>query len=817
MARNGSRARFAPGGVAVWGGGGWFGLRLVGVGLGGSLSAVGPVVPVARGNRVSFVRRGVREWYANGPLGLEQGFVVARPVGGGGGVLRLSMALSGDLRASLSAGGGGLLFARAGRGVLAYRDLVAVDARGRGLRAWLVLGRGRVEIRVAVSGAAFPVRIDPLAQRAKLTASDGAVDDRLGFSVAVSADGSTVVAGAPDATVGANPFQGAAYVFVKPKGGWSSGQETAKLTASDGAAYDVLGSSVAVSADGSTVLAGRPVAPSSGPTVQGAAYVFVKPRGGWSSGQETAKLTASDGAENDKLGDSVGVSADGSTVLAGAPYATVGANTFQGAAYVFVKPTGGWSSGQETAKLTASDGAGNDKLGDSVGVSADGSTVVASAPYATVGANTWQGAAYVFVKPKGGWSSGQETAKLTASDGAERDNLGYSVGVSADGSTVVAGAPYATVGANTWQGAAYVFVKPMGGWSSGQETAKLTASDGARTDELGDSVGVSADGSTVIAGAGGATVDGNAYQGAAYVFVRPSGGWSSGQETAKLISDGAVNEFLGLSVAVSADGSTVVAGARGATVDGNGFQGVAYVFGMLASPSVSVIVPSSATAGSAVSASSVSAVLSGGASPSGTITFKVFGPQPTAPTSCGSGGITVGSASVSGNRTFHPSAGFTPGSAGDYWWYASYDGDANNHKANSPCGTSMAETVVAPASPSVSVSAPTAGRWAQSIAPRRYRGCCRVALRRRGRSPSRCSGRSPPRRRHVARAGSRWGARACRATGPFIHPPGSRPAAPATTGGTPATTAMPTTTRRTRRVGRRWPRRWLPRRRRLCR
>ena len=113
-----------------------------------------------------------------------------------------------------------------------------------------------------------------------------------------------------------------------------------------------------------------------------------------------------------------------------------------------------------------------------------------------------------------------------------------------------------------------------------------------------------------------------------------------------------------------------------------------------ASPSVSVSAPNG-TVGNSIAPSSISGVLSGGASPSGTITFKVFGPQPTAPTSCGSGGITVGSASVSGNRTFHPSAGFTPGSAGDYWWYASYDGDANNHKANSPCGTSMTKTVVA--------------------------------------------------------------------------------------------------------------------------
>jgi hypothetical protein len=59
---------------------------------------------------------------------------------------------------------------------------------------------------------------------------------------------------------------------------------------------------------------------------------------------------------------------------------------------------------------------------------------------AKVGSNNHQGAAYVFVKPGGGWSSGTQTAKLTASDGAAGDALGASVGVSSDGSTVVAGA-----------------------------------------------------------------------------------------------------------------------------------------------------------------------------------------------------------------------------------------------------------------------------------------------------------------------------------------------------------------------------------------
>jgi hypothetical protein len=49
---------------------------------------------------------------------------------------------------------------------------------------------------------------------------------------------------------------------------------------------------------------------------------------------------------------------------------------------------------------------------------------------------------------------------------------------------------------------------------------------------------------------------------------------------------------------------------------------------------------------------------------------------------------------VSGNGTYHPSAGFTPAAAGKYWWYASYAGDAANGASHSACGSSMAATTV---------------------------------------------------------------------------------------------------------------------------
>ena len=106
-------------------------------------------------------------------------------------------------------------------------------------------------MRVDDASARYPLTIDPFVQQAKLTASDGAADDNFGFSVAVSGD--TVVVGVFSDDVGANVDQGSAYVLVRT--GWWVGKRkrTAKLTASDGAANDFFGRSVAVSGD--TVIA----------------------------------------------------------------------------------------------------------------------------------------------------------------------------------------------------------------------------------------------------------------------------------------------------------------------------------------------------------------------------------------------------------------------------------------------------------------------------------------------------------------------------------------------------------------------------------
>jgi hypothetical protein len=553
-------ARFSTAGVSIRSGALTVGLRLRGYGYGERVRALAAVAPTAEENRVLYRHGSVSEWYANGPLGLEQGFTLtARPASRGAGALTLALVLSGNARGVLARGRGGVTFSRDGSSI-SYRGLVVTDARGRTLPASLTLRGRELLLRVNDAGARYPLRVDPFIQQAKLTAADGAANDNLGFSVAVSGD--TIVAGAPSATVNGNAAQGAVYVFLAPRRNWTNATPTAKLTIADGAAGDELGGAGIGSNDvgisGNTIVAGA---------AAGAVYVFVKPRGGWRSETETATLTPSDTPPPDNFGWSVGIS--GATIVAGSPFVTVNGNDSQGAAYVFVEPRGGWRDQTQTAKLTASDGAAVDNLGWSVGISGD--TIVAGAQNATVNGNAQQGAVYVFVEPRRGWRDQTQTAKLTASDGAPGETLGLDVAISGD--TIVAGEP--DENGTPTPGAVYVFGEPRHGWQNETQIAELTSSDGVPGDLLGASVAI--DGHTVVAGAPFATVNSNPFQGAAYVFAEPRRGWANETETAKLTaSDGATNDGLGAMVGSSNE--TVVAGAPFATINGNAGQGAAYVF-----------------------------------------------------------------------------------------------------------------------------------------------------------------------------------------------------------------------------------------------
>ena len=204
-------------------------------------------------------------------------------------------------------------------------------------------------------------------QVAKLTPSDGASNDLFGRSVAI--DGDTVVVGAHGNDDG-GADSGSAYAFTKPGSGWADTTETAKLTASDGAAGDRFGRALSMNDD--TVAVGAPRDDDNG-VDSGSAYVFTKPGSGWADIAETAKLTASDGEAGDNLGVSVAVHGD--TVVVGANLDDVDENADAGSAHVFTKSDSGWVTGTETAKLIASEGAAYDYFGYSASIDGDAGAV----------------------------------------------------------------------------------------------------------------------------------------------------------------------------------------------------------------------------------------------------------------------------------------------------------------------------------------------------------------------------------------------------------------------------------------------------------
>jgi hypothetical protein len=269
-------------------------------------------------------------------------------------------------------------------------------------------------------------------QQAKLTATDTAADDAFGQSIALSGD--TVVVGAPhDDDKGDD--SGSVYVFTRSGTTWS---QQVKLTAADGAEGDVFGISIAFSGD--TVVIGADLNDEKALDA-GAVYVFTRSGSGWS---QQAKLTAADGAETDIFG--VRVALSGDTVLISARRDDddiMGIDA--GSAYIFTRTGTTW---QQQVKLTASDGATDDRFGRSVALVGD-TAVIGAMFQDDKGDNS--GSAYVFTRSGSTWS---QQAKLTAADGAAGDVFGWSVALSGD-TAVIAATRNDDIGNEA--GSAYVF------------------------------------------------------------------------------------------------------------------------------------------------------------------------------------------------------------------------------------------------------------------------------------------------------------------------------------------------------------------------
>jgi hypothetical protein len=383
--------------------------------------------------------------------------------------------------------------------------------------------------------------------------SDGQANDSFGSAVAI--EGHTLVVTAPS-----HNQVGAAYVFIEDSNGfWST---VAELTPSDGVPHSNFGTSVAI--NGNTIVVGN----SGCFECSGAAYVYVEPVAGWTNMTETAKLTGSDEASSDLFGISVAVS--GNAIVVGAPSHHVGSRS-PGAVYVYVRPTGGWTSMTETAELNVSD---SNASGVGHAVALRGPTLVAGALTSTVNSVSQAGALYIFVRPLSGWTPENESATLTASDPTASAWLGGAVAISSDQKTIVAGAPFWHF-ASVPNGAAYIFVRPSVSWQSETQTSKLLPPGTARL--FGSAVATNT-GNVVAIGAPNTAITGFTGAGAAWAYIRPTTGWApTPKPKARLNPPPPQTQgVFGASIAVRL--TDVLVGEPGETVNGNASQGAAHLF-----------------------------------------------------------------------------------------------------------------------------------------------------------------------------------------------------------------------------------------------
>lgn len=439
-------------------------------------------------------------------------------------------------------------------------------------------------------------------------ASQTAADAQFGSAVALSADGSTLAVGAPgDPTApdgivhsvadGGGAF-GVVYIFAKDGNGW---RQTQVVHASDALDGDRFGAAVALSADGTTLAVGAPLEISVGRGVNadnnfnfndgpriGAVYVYTRKLGVFTdevylkgSGFTSAATQALAGTGM-QFGTALALSSDGDTLAVGAVLeSTSGAGPnrsasrskqLSGAAFVFARREGQW---REQSLIKALNPGDLDRFGAALALSSDGNTLAVGAPAEDGSSDAAggvfddlladSGAVYVYRRKADVWAAGGSYIK--ALQPQSNDQFGSAVALSEDGASLLVGAPADGQASPAGSGAAYVFTSSAERWT---QTAYLKAPHAAAQAGFGAAVGFADQGRQMAVGApaeGSAAIGINGDQtntaapgaGAAYTFRLVDGAWVLGSYL-KANNTRAGARF-GTSLAQSADGSTLVAGA----------------------------------------------------------------------------------------------------------------------------------------------------------------------------------------------------------------------------------------------------------------
>jgi hypothetical protein len=317
--------------------------------------------------------------------------------------------------------------------------------------------------------------------------------DRFGFSIALSADGNTLAAGAIAEDSGAKGINGdqadntqansgAVYVFTRIGTSWT---QQAYVKASNTDAADLFGYSVGLSADGNTLAvsaydedgSAREIngVQDKGRRGSGALFVFTRTGATW---MQQAYLKASNAETGDSLGYSIAISQDGNTIAGGAadedcrmPGIFAGAthvcqddqpeDNSNGAAYVFVRNGTTWT---QQAYIKASNPDKEDWFASRLTLSGDGNTLAVGAQVedgGSKGINGNQqdqsaedsGAVYFFTRTGTTW---KQAAYVKASNAGAYDEFGSAMALSKDGKLMAVGAR-SEASAAMEAGAVYIF------------------------------------------------------------------------------------------------------------------------------------------------------------------------------------------------------------------------------------------------------------------------------------------------------------------------------------------------------------------------
>ncbi|NDA60491.1 MAG: hypothetical protein EBX50_00475 [Chitinophagia bacterium] len=449
-------------------------------------------------------------------------------------------------------------------------NAIPISSQGNTLVAMVMPGAVTGGISVTTSGGVInstenfivtPTQPPNAQLGAKLLGTGAVGNAQQGSSVSVSADGNTMIIGGR----GDNNFAGAAWIFTRSGAGWV--QEGTKLVGTGAVSINSQqGYSVAMSADGKTAMIGG----YNDDGGKGAVWVFIRNGANWN--QQGSKLVATDANADANMGSSIALSADGNTAIIGG----YNDNGGIGAAWIFTRTGSVWSQSQ---KLIFSGESGNPNFGKSVAISADGTTAIIGGN----ADNSFKGASWIFVNSGGNFlQQGNKLVGTGASGGVAQQ--GWSVNLSADGNTAIVGGLY-----DVNKGAAWIFTRSGTNWV--QQGSKLIGTGDIDGANQGSSVSLSADGNTAIIGG----YQDNSGMGAIWVFTRNGIIWT--QQGTKLVGTGATsNAKQGQSVAISANGNTVVVGGNG----DDGSKGATWAFTYFPTPSISQFSPTVAATGTTI-------------------------------------------------------------------------------------------------------------------------------------------------------------------------------------------------------------------------